>query len=199
MVSLRVGHDWATSLSLFTFMHWRRKWQPTPVFLPGESQGWGSLVGCHLWGRAESDTTEATQQHEGTGWCPGMPTQWLPSVQDAELGSSKQLDCVFWPHGFWMENPISCGPGISPAGWSLVQLWAWNTPPAFFFFFNLFLWWEHLRSILSNYRVCNSVLFTKVAMVYFRSSELLVIPESFYPLICISPLLPLPSPWKQLF
>lgn len=37
--SLRVGHDWATSLSLFTFMHWRRKWQPTPVFLPGESQG----------------------------------------------------------------------------------------------------------------------------------------------------------------
>ena len=37
-----------TSLSLFTFMHWRRKWQPTPVFLPGESQGWGSLVGCRL-------------------------------------------------------------------------------------------------------------------------------------------------------
>ena len=35
----RVRHDWATSLSLFTFMHWRRKWQPTPVFLPGESQG----------------------------------------------------------------------------------------------------------------------------------------------------------------
>ena len=43
---LRVGNAWATSLSLFTFMHWRRKWQPTPVFLPGESQGWGSLVGC---------------------------------------------------------------------------------------------------------------------------------------------------------
>ena len=67
-----------TSLSLFTFMHWRRKWQPagsrrlgirkggiepqqpTPVFLPGESQGRGSLVGCCLWGRTESDTTEAT-------------------------------------------------------------------------------------------------------------------------------------------
>ena len=45
MGSLRVGHDWATSLSLFTFMHWRRKWQPTPVFLPGESQGQGSLGG----------------------------------------------------------------------------------------------------------------------------------------------------------
>ena len=57
---LRVGNDWATSLSLFTFKHWRRKWQPTPVFLPGESQGRGSLVGCHLWGLTESDTTEAT-------------------------------------------------------------------------------------------------------------------------------------------
>ena len=55
-----VGHDWANSFSLFTFMHWRRKWQPTPVFLPGESQGRGSLVGCHLWGRTESDTTETT-------------------------------------------------------------------------------------------------------------------------------------------
>ena len=58
--SLRVRHDWETSLTLFTFMHWRRKWQPTPVFLPGESQGRGSLVGCCLWGRTESDTTEAT-------------------------------------------------------------------------------------------------------------------------------------------
>ena len=59
-VSVRVGHDWATSLSHFTFMHWRRKWQPTPVFLPGESQGRQSLVGSCLWGRTESDTTEAT-------------------------------------------------------------------------------------------------------------------------------------------
>ena len=58
MGSLRVGHDWVTSLSLFTFMHWRRKWQP--VFLPGESQGRQGLVGCRLWGRTESDTTEVT-------------------------------------------------------------------------------------------------------------------------------------------
>ena len=57
---LGVGHDGVTSLSPFTFMHWRRQWQPTPVFLPGESQGQGSLVGCRLWGRTESDTTEAT-------------------------------------------------------------------------------------------------------------------------------------------
>ena len=71
MGSLRVGHDWMTSLSLFTFMHWRRKWQPTPVFLPGESRGRGSLVGCRLWGQTRlkrhsssssilSSTVEAT-------------------------------------------------------------------------------------------------------------------------------------------
>ena len=74
MGSLGVGHNWVTSLSLFTFMHWRRKWQSIPVFLPGESQGWGSLMGCHLWGHTELDTTEATwrqQQHTGVRlpWC----------------------------------------------------------------------------------------------------------------------------------
>ena len=63
MGSLRVRHDWATSLWLFTFMHWRRKWQPTPVFLPGESQGRGSQVGCLLWGHTKSDTTEWLHFH----------------------------------------------------------------------------------------------------------------------------------------
>ena len=62
MGSLRVAYDWVTSLS--TFMHWRRKWQPTPVFLPGESQGRGSLLGCRLWGCTELDTTDATQQQQ---------------------------------------------------------------------------------------------------------------------------------------
>ena len=61
---LRVGHDSAISLSLFTFMHWRRRWQPTPVFVPGESQGRGILVGGRLWVRTESDTTEVTQQQQ---------------------------------------------------------------------------------------------------------------------------------------
>ena len=60
MGSLRVGHDWVTSVSHFTFLHWSRKWRPTPVFLPGESQGWGSLVSCRLWGSTELDKTEAT-------------------------------------------------------------------------------------------------------------------------------------------
>ena len=59
-----------TRLGDFTFtfhFHWRWKWQPTPVFLPGESQGWGSLLGCRLWGRTESDTTEVTQQQQQHG------------------------------------------------------------------------------------------------------------------------------------
>ena len=55
MGSRRVRHDWATSLSLFTFMHWRRTWPLTPVFLPGESQGRRSLVGC-VYGVAQSWT-----------------------------------------------------------------------------------------------------------------------------------------------
>ena len=89
MGSVRVRYDWATSLSLFTFMHWRRKWQPTPVFLPGESEGWGSLVGCRLWGHTVghnwSDLAEAAaavtwiyfcglQEKIGSVWPPrGQP------------------------------------------------------------------------------------------------------------------------------
>ena len=64
MESLRVGHDWATSLSLFTVMHWRRKWQPTPVFLPGESPGTGEpgalpSMGSHRVGHDWSDLAAA--------------------------------------------------------------------------------------------------------------------------------------------
>ena len=70
MGSQRVGHDWATSLSLFTFMHWRRKWQPTPVLLPGESQGRWSLVGglpslgSHRVGHDRSDLAMAESKEE---------------------------------------------------------------------------------------------------------------------------------------
>ena len=81
--SQRVGHDWATDLiwSLMVLIvknypcrrhktwrfdpwvnkiPWRRAWQPTPVSLPGESHGQGSLMGYTPWGHTESDTTEAT-------------------------------------------------------------------------------------------------------------------------------------------
>ena len=77
-----VAKSWTQlSNSTFTFMHWRRKWQPTVVFLPGESQGRGSLVGCRLWGRTESDTTEATYQQQ-TGFIAlkilyALPRGWI--------------------------------------------------------------------------------------------------------------------------
>ena len=61
--SQRVGRNWATSLSLFTFMHWRRQWQPTPVLLPGRSHGQRSLVGCSPWGREESEATGRLHFH----------------------------------------------------------------------------------------------------------------------------------------
>ena len=67
---LRVAHDWVTSLWLFTFMHWRRKWQPTPVFLPGESQepgsleGWGSHRVGHDWSDSSSSSRDYHELHE---------------------------------------------------------------------------------------------------------------------------------------
>ena len=105
MGSLRVGHDRATSLSLFTFMHWRRKWQPTPVFLPGESQGRGSLVGCRLWGRTESDMTDVILQHQGqTYWefpgSPMVPTLHFycrgPGLEPWNPGEGTKI-CMAWP------------------------------------------------------------------------------------------------------
>ena len=75
MGSLEVRHDWATSLSLFTFMNWRRKWQPTPVFLPGESQGQGSLWAA-IYGVAQSRTRlKRLSVHACIGEGNGNPLQ----------------------------------------------------------------------------------------------------------------------------
>ena len=103
MGSWRVRHDWATSLSLFTFMHWRRKWQPTPVFLPGESQGCGGLVGCHPWGHTESDTTEATQQQ--SSMCCTIGLCWLCILNIAVYTWPSQ--CFPFLRGKWLWNIIS--------------------------------------------------------------------------------------------
>ena len=101
--SLRVGHDWATSLS--TFMHWRRKWQPTPVFLPGESQGWGSLVGCRLWGCTESDTTEATSQQPQQGSNPS-PLHWEHSLNQGNSRMPSQVSVLLLgsDRSFWINR-----------------------------------------------------------------------------------------------
>ena len=72
-------------------MHWRRKWQPTPVFLPGESPGRGSLVGCRLWGRTESDATEATQQQQQQQCIVAQPCPALCNPVDCSLSGSSVL------------------------------------------------------------------------------------------------------------
>ena len=95
MGSQRVGQDWATSLSLFTFMHWGRKWKPTPVFLPEESQGWGSLVGCWLWGRTESDMTERLSLHSHT-------TDYYSVIKDTDTCYS--VDEPWKPYGKWKKS-----------------------------------------------------------------------------------------------
>ena len=90
---LRVTHNWTTSLSLFTFMHWRRKWQPTPVFLPGESQGWWSLVGCHLWGRTVrhdwSDLAAATGRIGEYAYC-------IPQEREIYIHFYQHLKIILW-------------------------------------------------------------------------------------------------------
>ena len=76
MGSLRIRHDWVSSLSVFTFLHWRRKWQSTPVFLPGELRGQKSLEGCSPWGHWGSDTTELLHfSLSGIGEGNGKPFQ----------------------------------------------------------------------------------------------------------------------------
>ena len=127
MRSLGVGHDWATSFWLFTFIHWRRKWQPTPVFLPGESQGRGSLVGCSPWGCEESYTIAWLHFHfslscigEGNGnplqcSCLENPKDWgawwasISGVAQSRtrlkrLSSSSR---GYWKDAIFFPNPSS--------------------------------------------------------------------------------------------
>ena len=78
MGSRRVWHTWETSLSLFTFMHCRRKWQPTPVFLPGECQGRGILVGCRL----KRLSSSSSSVHILSGKIP-LQVLWLLYILEA--------------------------------------------------------------------------------------------------------------------
>ena len=106
MGSLRVGHDWTTSLSLFTFMHWRRKWQPTPVFWPGESQGRGSLVGYSPWGRKESDTTEVTYLcwHSALGLFTAAAALFFLGMYECCLPHPYEVRCDLICFGQWSTN-----------------------------------------------------------------------------------------------
>ena len=69
MGSLRVRHHWTTSLSLFTSMHWRRNWQTTAVFLPGESKDrgawWASVYGVtQSWSQLKWRSSSSSNE-----WC----------------------------------------------------------------------------------------------------------------------------------
>ena len=103
----RAGHDWGTSLSLSPFMHWRRKWQPTPVFLPGGSQGRGSLVGCRLWGRTESvgnDWSDLAAAAAAIAW----PTTWpMAQVRSVQSFSRVQLFATPWPAAHQVSRSIT--------------------------------------------------------------------------------------------
>ena len=94
----------------------RRKWQPTPVFLPGESQGRGSLVGCHLWGHTESDTTEVTYSSSSS-------LMLQPSYGDPQLGRNNPL--CSWILG---ETKV-LGPGLGSQTekGTLRVFWYFNT------------------------------------------------------------------------
>ena len=146
MGSWRVRHDWATSLSLLTFMYWRRKWQPNPVFLPGESQGRGSLVGCRLRGRTESDTTEVTQQQQQYrfirwDWDLGYPVPLTGGRSpDSVLSLSWFLGLVFLPHFLQSKDSLEgmkdkSALGLELKGWfclscGTLTLRSYKTRPA---------------------------------------------------------------------
>ena len=118
MGTLGVRHDWATSLSLFTFMHWRRKWQPTPVFLPGESQGrgawWAAVYGVAQsrtqLKRLSSSSSSSSNSREDKDSFRNLMKATEPSPQIKAhnsftwivalnpRGSASQLWPIHWPH-----------------------------------------------------------------------------------------------------
>ena len=115
----RMGHDWGTNTLTLSLSHddynfkkfeilWdlpNGKWQPTPVFLPGESQGPQSLVGCCLWGHTESDWSDlaaaaATQTHEVRKCCctnGEYRLDWLRLAINHQCEKSKQNWSIFKP------------------------------------------------------------------------------------------------------
>ena len=99
-------------------MHWRRKWQPTPVFLPGGSQGWGSLVGCRLWGHTESDTTEVISSSSSIGKDSGVDDGCICHISKQsvlQLSVHQPLQCPQWCtlNGFRMEKNRILAPDKS--------------------------------------------------------------------------------------
>ena len=148
MGSLRVGHDWVTSLSLFTFMHWSKKWQPTPVFLPGESQGRGSLVGCHLRGRTRVKSTEVPYQQNSPihrtllgAWGGYMCSH----VHDCLCITQEEKECLqSYRHGNHPLNDFISSEQLGKHLISLTQRLRW--------FCLIHIIWHHLKIIRNQFK-----------------------------------------------
>ena len=152
MGSLRGRHDWVTSLSLFTFMHWRRKWQATPVFLPGESQGRGSLVAA-VYGAAQSQTrlkwlSSSKTQGVASRWSilwhwvfPNLPVYYLLYTYVLSIKSITYFQIGFcfstsytWPKTFFFLFRMSLQllTSANPSSTSNIPKKPFMIPPARF-------------------------------------------------------------------
>ena len=123
MGSRRVRQDWAPSLSLFTSMHWRRRWQPTPVFLPGKFHGWRSLVSYSPWGLEESHQTERLQFHISLsciGEADGNPLQYSCLENPRDRG-------VWWAAVYGVAQSqthlkrLSSSSSLTSSVWEILQ------------------------------------------------------------------------------
>ena len=111
MESLRVGHDWATSLSLFTFMHWRRKWQPTPVFLPWRIPGMGEPGGLPSTGshRVRHDWSNLAAAAVTVLYKKDLDQSWSVVIKPSDEARKLSLKRIFYRSifgVFWMRNCI---------------------------------------------------------------------------------------------
>ena len=116
-------------------MHWRRKWQPTPVFLPGESQERGSLVACCPWGCAESATTEATEQQQtAAGGVPVAPPWhhcWASLHVLVPANIQRKSGRLVWDSSHWSTATTTpCAVGLAPSLQPVGEGWRGDRPVA---------------------------------------------------------------------
>ena len=136
MGSLRVGHNWATSLLLllFTFTHWRRKWQPTPVFLPGESQEWGESgglpsMGSHRVGHNWSDLAAAAAAVQSRLWQVCMQSNGKTDEGVISVLGGSERTTQRKSYLSWSKNPQrrggdwGCGKEIKYVGKTEEYVW----------------------------------------------------------------------------
>ena len=128
MGSRRVGHDWETSFSLFTLMHWRRKWQPTPVFLPGESQGWGTWRAA-VSGVAQSLTWLKQLSSSSSRYGPLLQLSLTLKLGASILSDETMLSLTASHRRLWSPH-LSPGAGavVSQTRWDSAIAQQWQQP-----------------------------------------------------------------------